>query len=488
MSQITLDAFWDTDPGRARDHNEDAITGTAPDRDAARGCLFIIADGMGGHNAGEIASREALRRVYDRYYADAESDAFRSLEHAMRVTNNELYQEAQSNATQHGMGTTMTAAVIVDDHLTVAHVGDSRLYLIRDGKIELVTHDHSWVAEQMRAGVLTRQQAESHPQRNVITRALAAGPDVRVDAFERDLQAGDIVVFCSDGLTTEVEEAQIAEVATNAATVRAGVQRLIQLANDNGGEDNVSVGIVRVRDAAVSPAIGNTTPAPSAASLPGIVQSRPRLLLIGGIVAFIILVAAVALIAGRGNRATGNSTVTLPATIRAAALPTSTPDAASGTAGATATPGAAQPTVTLAPTSAGQPTPSPAHTAAGKVLAPSPEPKGAPSAADAIPAPVLLEPPANETVKGRVTFRWEPVALPAGAAYEVVWWRPDEDPGNARGFAPPTTQTSLTTDLEGHDLQQDQLFYWTVLVVRTTPVYQRLQTAAATNGRPAAYK
>ena len=267
MSTFILNAYWGSDPGRTRDHNEDAITGTPFDSPAApaRGHLFIVADGMGGHNAGEVASSEAVRRVYDRYYADTEPYVFRILEHALRVTNNELYQEAQSDPAQHGMGTTMTAAVVKGDHLTVAHVGDSRLYLIRGGKIELVTHDHSWVEEQVRVGVLTRQQAESHPQRNVITRALATGPDVRADAFERDLRAGDILVFSSDGLTTEVDEAQIAMVAAGAATALDGVQRLIRLANDNGGEDNISVGIIRLHDPALPP--GKTMTAQRAGSM-----------------------------------------------------------------------------------------------------------------------------------------------------------------------------------------------------------------------------
>jgi serine/threonine protein phosphatase PrpC len=488
MSTLILDAFWGSDAGRARDHNEDTITGTARDHPAAaaRGCLFVVADGMGGHNAGEVASREAAQRVYDRYYAGAEPDVFRSLEHALRVTNNELYQEAQSNPAQHGMGTTLTAAVIKDDHLTVAHVGDSRLYLIRGGKIEQVTHDHSWVEEQVRAGALTRQQAESHPQRNVITRALASGPDVRVDAFERDLRAGDVVVFGSDGLTTEVDEAQIAAVAIGAATAQEGVQRLIQLANDNGGEDNISVGLIRVLDPAAppSPAGAATQTAPRL----GAPRPLPLLPLIGGIVALIVIVAALVLIAGRGGRTTGGAKVTVAPVAPAAGQPTSTP-AAPAPAAATATPAAVQPTVTLAPTSVVvQTTASPARLIIGKAATPSPEAKGAPAAADAIPAPALVEPPRDETVKGQTTFRWEPVALPAGAAYEVVWWRPDEDPDNARGFAPPTIQTSLTTDLEGHGLQPDQVFYWTVLVVRTTPTYRRLQAATVANGRLAAYK
>lgn len=499
MNENILDAFWGSDPGRARDHNEDAITGTAPDHEAAaRGCLFIVADGMGGHNAGEVASREAIQRVYDRYYADTEPDVFRSLEQAMRVTNNELYQEAQSNPTQHGMGTTMTAAVIKDDHLTVAHVGDSRLYLIRGGKIEQVTHDHSWVEEQVRAGVLTRQQAESHPQRNVITRALATGPDVRVDAFERDLRAGDILIFGSDGLTTEVDEAQIAAVAAGAATAQEGVQRLIQLANDNGGEDNISVGLIRVLDPAATPlSAGSATQTATTAVAPrlSVPRSLPLLPLIGGVVALIVIVAALVLIAGRGSRTTGGTKVTVAPVTPAAGLPTSTPNAPAGerlppaTAAGTATPGAAQPTVTLAPTSAAaQTTTNPARLVIGKAATPSPEPKGAPAAADTVPAPVLVEPPRDETVKGQTTFRWEPVVLPAGAAYEVVWWRPDEDPANARGFAPAAAQTWLTTDLDGHGLQPDQVFYWTVLVVRTTPVYRRLQTASIANGRLLAYK
>ena len=245
-----LDAAWDTHPGAVRAQNEDAVCGTGPDFAPARerGHLFIVADGMGGHNAGEVASSQAAEIVYQRYYADADPDIHRSLDNAIRWANAALYQQAQTEAARMGMGTTLTAAVITKNALVVAHVGDSRLYLLHDGKLEQVTQDHSWVEEQVQRQVLTRAQAEDHPQRNIITRALAAAPDVQVDHFDRDLTVGDAVVLCSDGFSTEVQQAQIVPVVTQAQSADAAVRSLIGRANANGGHDNISVAVIRLVD------------------------------------------------------------------------------------------------------------------------------------------------------------------------------------------------------------------------------------------------
>jgi len=285
-----LDVSWDTNAGATRSQNEDAICGTVTDFPPAseRGYLFIVADGMGGHNAGEVASNQAIQSIYQRYYADAELDIHRNLDNAIRWTNMELYQQAQSEVAQHGMGTTLTAAVIAGSHLSVAHVGDSRLYLLRDGKLEQVTQDHSWVEEQVQAQVLTRAQAESHPQRNIITRALAVEPDVRVDHFDRDLMAGDIVILCSDGLSTEMEEGQLAALATQASSAREAVQALIGCANANGGRDNVAVAVIRLTNER----------APAKRAWPRF--RLPALLLLAAIVAVtILLLVVLALVAGQ---------------------------------------------------------------------------------------------------------------------------------------------------------------------------------------------
>jgi serine/threonine protein phosphatase PrpC len=245
---LRLEVAAGSDQGRARSYNEDTIRITPPELapSAPRGYLFMVADGMGGHNAGEVASAGAVQRIYQAYYDDADPDVLRSLDKVVRRANGELYAQAQANPAQHGMGTTFTCLVILGDRGYLAHVGDSRLYRIRGGKPEQLTQDHSWVAEQVRAGVLTPEQAEVHPQRNVITRALATAPDVQVDRAVVDLQPGDVLVLCSDGLSTKVSDAQIATLATKYATAHEAVQRLINLANENGGDDNISVAVIRV--------------------------------------------------------------------------------------------------------------------------------------------------------------------------------------------------------------------------------------------------
>jgi serine/threonine protein phosphatase PrpC len=506
---FALDAFWATNTGRARDHNEDAIGGTPLDYPAAatRGYLFIVADGMGGHNAGEVASNEAAKRVYQRYYADGEPDVFRSLERIMRATNDQLYQQAQANPAQRGMGTTMTTFVIKDNHLTAAHVGDSRLYLIRGGKIEQVTHDHSWVEEQVRAGVLTRLQAESHPQRNVITRALATTPDVRVDPFNLDLQVGDILVFCSDGLNTEVGDPQIAALATKATSAEVAVGRLIQLANENGGEDNISVGVIRVLEAAAAPIAAAATAVPVAApnAAP---RKAPILPIIGGIAALVVVVGVVVAFGSSLMPPKPPAVATLAST-PTQVIPTVTPiSAVAGQPAAPVSrPTAVEPitqsvatailapiagaTSTLMPTS----TPAPSATARPPTLlvggrgaaTPTPPPQGAPPGPAKVAAPLLLAPPPNETVKGRITVQWQAVDLPPGAAYEVVWWRPDADPNTAKGFAPPTTATTQAINTTALDLPSGQTFIWAVLVVQTNP-FARLVPPAEANHRPLVFK
>lgn len=292
MTMSRLDAAWDTQPGVIRTQNEDAISGTAPDFEPAsrRGYLYIVADGMGGHNAGEVASSQAAQSVYQRYYADADPDIHRSLDNAIRWANAELYQQAQSEVGQHGMGTTLTAAVIAENHLFAAHVGDSRMYLLRGGKLEQVTQDHSWVEEQVQAKVLTRAQAESHPQRNIITRALATEPDVRVDHFDRDLTTGDIVILCSDGLSTDVEEEQLVMLSMQAPSAHDAVQTLIERANANGGRDNVSVAVIRL--------VGEKAATRRAASR----LRLPSVLLAAAIVVVAILLLAVLTLVARQIR------------------------------------------------------------------------------------------------------------------------------------------------------------------------------------------
>ncbi len=493
---LRFEAFWGTDPGRSRDHNEDAISGTPPDyaQAATRGHLFVVADGMGGHNAGEIASNEAIKRVYSRYYADADPDLYRSLERAMRTANNELFQQAQADPAQHGMGTTMTAALIQGNHLTVAHVGDSRLYLIRGGKIELVTHDHSWVEEQVRAGVLTRLQAESHPQRNVITRALATGPDVRVDREERDLQPGDVLVYSSDGLNTEVGDAQIAAHATKAASAAEAVQRLIQLANDNGGEDNISVGVIRVLEA-------TGTPAAPVAHVPR--NKRRMAVIIGGAAVVLALIGGLAwagsLRLGRGGGPAVTVTVAAPIAGVVASTPAlggtpAMPASASMTATApapgvstqvmgthTTTPTPATvtstPAATKTPTSqppiAAARTTTPQGTANGRTTQPT-------QPVSRFPAPIPQTPASGAHENGEViNFSWAGGghALGATEAYALLLWPDNGEWGDKSGLDLPTPfgacekkVQDTKSVVEGNTLSGSPwnsygTYFWTVVIV-----------------------
>jgi len=240
-----------TDAGRARDHNEDyaeAFISSDPNQRRQKGDLFIVADGMGGHQAGEVASEGAVRLMWRDYCADPAPDIPSSLVRAIKQANASIYQQAQQVVTQTGMGTTVVAAIVRGRELYLANVGDSRAYLMRQGKVSQVTQDHSFVAEQIRAGILTREEARAHPQRNVITRALGSRPEVEVDTYSGELQAGDVLLLCSDGLSEHVQEEDMQQILSRYLPEDA-IQQLIALANNRGGNDNISVLIVRAAPA-----------------------------------------------------------------------------------------------------------------------------------------------------------------------------------------------------------------------------------------------
>ena len=476
-----LDAATGTHPGKARDHNEDAVRGTPLDFPAAvqRGFLFIVADGMGGHNAGEIASSESVARVYQRYYEDSDPDIHRSLENAMRRTSAELFNQAQTYPQQHGMGTTFTAAVIKDTRASVAHVGDSRLYLIRNGQPEQLTQDHSWVEEQVRAGVLTRVQAETHPQRNVITRALATMPDVKVEHYERELQPGDALVLCSDGLNTEVGDAQIAALAIKAVSAEEAVMRLIQLANDNGGEDNVSVIVIRLSDgAAAAPATATNTTGRKSLILPVIL----------GVAGLVLLAALAAVLLGQrpvqesgGAQAAKTATPAAPVAVPSVTLAvTPIPTSAELRNGSTPSSAAeaAAPTVTLAPIKPSE-TPLPTRVVS-KTATAQPTTPIITANVVAVP-PSLVAPVDGVTAGGDVTFQWQPGGpLPVGARYEIVMWNKNDEPDTAKGIAAPTDEVSLTVNIDNvcENQKTGPEVRWTVLVVNpgTNQGYQWLTT------------
>ncbi|MDX2044445.1 MAG: Stp1/IreP family PP2C-type Ser/Thr phosphatase [Acidobacteriota bacterium] len=240
--EFELDAAWQTDAGCVRKNNEDS----ARFQTTAQASLMVVADGVGGHSAGEEASRLAVETICQRFFDSSEAinDA---LQAAVAEANQAIFHAAQSRFDWLGMGTTATALVICDGQAFVAQVGDSRLYLVRDERIYQLSEDHSAVMEMVRMGVMTLAEAEGHEDRNIILRALGTKPEVAVTVWEKPfpVRAGDNFVLCTDGLFDVVSDEEIKAIVTNETPV-AGCQKLIDLAKANGGYDNVTMGIVRV--------------------------------------------------------------------------------------------------------------------------------------------------------------------------------------------------------------------------------------------------
>ena len=334
-----------SDVGRARDHQEDTVgvfTPTDPSLLARKGQLLIIADGMGGHNAGEVASQTAVAEIQRSYFASATDDISASLHQALLTANQAVRQFSQGDAGRQGMGTTAAVVVVRAREVQIANIGDSRVYLLRGGAITQITQDHSWVAEQVRAGVLTPEQARSHPQRNVITRALGSDATVTPDLFSGVLQQGDVLLVCSDGLSNLVNSAELLEIAGQAAPEQAA-RRLVDLANERGGGDNISVILARAEIPESAPVT--------------VVRRRPPIALLG--IAALILVAAgvvAAILLTRGEGAGGRT----PTPVASATLPV--PAAVTAVAATetilAATETATSPAILTAPVSAGtiQPT------------------------------------------------------------------------------------------------------------------------------------
>jgi protein phosphatase len=220
-----------TDTGRKRRHNEDVYVVDPP--------IFAIADGMGGANAGEVAAAlaaDALRETAD---GGSGEDAVVTL---IQEANRRVYQQATEDAAKSGMGTTMTVALLENGRVRIGHVGDSRAYLIRDGELSQLTDDHSLVGELVRSGKLTPEDAETHPQRSVITRALGTDPDVDVDTITIETRSGDLFLLCSDGLYSMVGNDRILElVERNRRDLDATAKALVAAANKGGGDDNITV-------------------------------------------------------------------------------------------------------------------------------------------------------------------------------------------------------------------------------------------------------
>jgi serine/threonine protein phosphatase PrpC len=229
-------------PGRKRRHNEDAWVCEPP--------LFAVADGMGGARGGEIASRVAATALGEKVDGSGEERVVALI----REANRKVFERASEDSDASGMGTTMTVALVEDGAVSIGHVGDSRAYLIRDGKLEQLTEDHSLVAELVRSGRLSPEEAETHPQRSVITRALGTDPDVDVDSFSVEGKPGDLFFICSDGLTSMVDDQTILEaVERHRPNLDAVAKELVDAANRSGGEDNITVVCFEIADERVEP-------------------------------------------------------------------------------------------------------------------------------------------------------------------------------------------------------------------------------------------
>ncbi|MGB6199817.1 MAG: Stp1/IreP family PP2C-type Ser/Thr phosphatase [Candidatus Acidiferrales bacterium] len=255
-----------SDIGLVRENNEDYFCYVEPEGEeefAKRGRLAIIADGMGGYEGGQIASHMAVEIVRDTYLKDLEADPLDALLEGFRIAHNSILAKAHENDELEGMGTTCTAAVILGTNLIFAHVGDSRLYLLRGPEIFQVTRDHSYVNKMVEAGMLTAEEAEHHPQKNVLMMALGASKEIRADcpAEPVPLQPGDTLLMCTDGLSGLVSNEEFQQ-AVNGKPLEQACKELIELAKLRGGHDNITVQLIRMASDNMRKTVVPDEPAP----------------------------------------------------------------------------------------------------------------------------------------------------------------------------------------------------------------------------------
>jgi serine/threonine protein phosphatase PrpC len=238
-----------TDMGQVRENNEDKFEFYEPEDPAilaARGSIYAVSDGIGGAQAGQIASELLLKNLISGYYDHASPDLLTALYESIVAANDRIHSVAQMIPERNGMGATLTATVFCEDRVIVAQVGDSRAYCLRNNTLFQITQDHSWVEEQVRAGVMTRDEAESSPFKNVITRSVGAAPTVNPDFYEEQAQPGDVWILCSDGLTAYASEDDIAAILS-ACPPSEAARQFIELANVRGGRDNITAFVIAVR-------------------------------------------------------------------------------------------------------------------------------------------------------------------------------------------------------------------------------------------------
>ena len=237
-----MKVYSGTDIGRRRSVNQDYVyvsenpVGNLPN-------LFIVADGMGGHNAGDFASAFAVQVMVDSVKEDADFNPIKVIRHGIEVANYELIEQAKKSEERKGMGTTMVAATVVGNYVYVANVGDSRLYVVGE-HITQITKDHSLVQEMVRMGELTEEAARNHPDKNIITRALGAEEIVNIDFFDFRLDKDSNILMCSDGLSNMVSDEEIQKIIQNESDIQEKGKTLLNLANEHGGKDNIAVVLI----------------------------------------------------------------------------------------------------------------------------------------------------------------------------------------------------------------------------------------------------
>ena len=232
-----------SDPGIRRAMNQDMVysselpVGNLPD-------LFMVADGMGGHKAGDYASRCAVDTIVRSVMEDAQTDQEEIFRKAISVANEEILEKSTEDPNFEGMGTTLVACTIKENLMKVANVGDSRLYLLRNHKITQITEDHSLVQEMVRLGKIDQENARNHPKKNIITKAVGVMPEVEADYFDVPLEKGDEILLCSDGLSNMLEDEEIRMIMEAGRDITEQAEALVRAANDNGGKDNISVIVI----------------------------------------------------------------------------------------------------------------------------------------------------------------------------------------------------------------------------------------------------
>lgn len=241
-----------SDRGMLRELNEDSFN--VLDGSSREPVSFIIADGMGGHNSGEVASKMAVDLITSDLlqasgYIDKDRpDITDKLKDIVTSTNEKIYEASLREESNMGMGTTLTMAVVHKDKLFIGHIGDSRLYIIRNGAMKQLTTDHTFVDELVRSGSLTNEEAATHPKKNLLTRALGCSGSLEVDVFECSIKNNDVFLMCTDGLTNSLTEDEIMETVVAGEDLQTACDKLISKANDNGGEDNITVILFKRED------------------------------------------------------------------------------------------------------------------------------------------------------------------------------------------------------------------------------------------------